>query len=158
MLANYYNDSPYQLIKDMFPEYKWFVWMFKYAPKNVWRDTAIRRDCVLWLGEKLGYNNKDDWYGISMKTIHNNYGIGLLSNYYDDSPYSLIKDVFPEDKWLVWMFKVTPNGMWKDYAIRKRYIEWLGERLGFNNKEDWYGISVQAIYDNYGMGLLKYLQ
>jgi len=153
-LLKRFNDSPYRLIKDVFPDYKWLVWLFNCAPHGIWKDKAIREDYVLWLGKRLGYNNKEDWYNISHKAIHNNYGGALLTHYYNDSPYQLIVDMFPECKWFGWMFKVAPNGMWKDYAIRKEYIEWLGKRLGFNNKEHWYGISVNAINDNCGSGLL----
>ena len=105
-----------------------------------------------YLSYKLGYTKTEHWYGITQKAINDNYGCGLLKNYYKNSPYQLIKDMFPENKWLVWMFKVTPNGMWKDYAIRKDYILWLGKRLGFNSREDWYNISHTAIHNNYGGG------
>ena len=34
-------------------------------------------------------------------------------------------------------------------------MEWLGEKLGYKNKEDWYSTSVQDFEENYGTSLLK---
>lgn len=151
LLSHYYNGSPYQLIKSVFPENEWLVWLFKSAP-NVWKDADIRKNYVLWLGERLGYNTMEDWYGITVKAISDNYGWGILKHF-NGSPYQLIKSVFPEYKWLVWLFKCA--NVWNDVSIRKDYVLWLGKRLGFNNREDWYGISQKAINDNYGCGLLS---
>jgi len=153
-LLGRFNNSPYKLIKDVFPEYKWFVWMFNVTPKGMWENAAIRKQYIEWLGKRLGFNTMEDWYGITTNVINDNYGGGLLGRF-NGSPYKLIKDVFPEYKWLVWMFKHTPNNEWTDSGIRKDYVLWLGEILGYNNNEDWYGISVKAINDNYGCGLLK---
>ena len=138
----------------MFPQYKWLVWMFKGSLKMYGEDSDIRKDYVLWLGKRLGYNTMEEWYGISHDVICDNYGGSLLVSYYNNSAYNLIKDMFPQYKWLVWMFKCAPRDVWKDADIRKEYIEWLGETLGYNNKDDWYGISVKEIRNNYGGGLL----
>jgi len=152
-LLDHFNNSPYKIIEDVFPKHKWLVWLFKPAPRNVWKNADIRENYVLWLGKRLGFNNIEDWYGITVKVLRDNYGGGLL-DHFNNSPYRLIKDVFPDYKWLVWMFKCAPHGIWKDKAIREDYVLWLGKRLGFNNKDDWYGISIKAIVNNYGCGLL----
>ena len=35
-------------------------------------------------------------------------------------------------------------------------MDWLGKELGYTKMEDWYNISVKAIYNNYGCGILHH--
>jgi len=45
-------------------------------------------------------------------------------------------------------------GTWKKKENHIIYANWLGERLGYKNMDDWYKINVKDIRDNYGGGLL----
>ena len=58
----------------------------------------------------------EDWYKIIRNQIYNNYGSGLLSQYYNSSPCLFIKSVFPNYEWIKSKFK-------HNYSIGQ--IEWL---------------------------------
>ena len=47
-----------------------------------------------WLGKKLGYKTKEDWYNITAGQIVSNRGSRLLDNYYHTSPQAFLMDVF----------------------------------------------------------------
>jgi len=32
----------------------------------------------------------------------------------------------------------VPRGFWADKANQKRYLDWLGAKLGISKREDWY--------------------
>ena len=53
-----------------------------------------------------------------------------------------------------WQSGRVPNGFW-DYAEnRRRYMDWLGQRLGFREAADWYRVSRMDFCRNRGGSLL----
>jgi len=60
-----------------------------------------------WLGKKLGYTKKEDWYQISIKEIVDNGGTGLLFHF-DKSPQKLLSAVYGDD-FLPWRFAKVPQ-------------------------------------------------
>ena len=154
LVNNYYNDSPIQFLKSVFPEESWLPWKFPRTSRSTWKDKQIRKDYAIWLGKELNYKNMEDWYKITVKDIYSNYGDGLLVTYYNSSPLQFLKSVFPQERWLPWKFIKTSNSTWKDKQIRKDYAIWLGEILNYKNMEDWYKITQKDIKSNYGCGLL----
>lgn len=73
-----------------------------------------------------------------------NHGLGLLKRY-GDSHINLLMQMFPDYKWLPWRFNNVPINYWRSAENQRKYMDWLGEKLGFNSIEDWYSIS-QAVY------------
>jgi len=84
--------------------------------RGTWEKIDNHKIYARWLGERLGYKNMDDWYQITKKLIYDNYGCGLLSNKYKDSPLMFLKGVFPEYPWVSSKFV-------KNYS--QGQIEWL---------------------------------
>jgi len=37
-----------------------------------------------------------------------------------------------------WLFEKVPQRFWADKANQRRYIDWLGRRLGYTSPQDWY--------------------
>ena len=155
LLGGYYDDSPIQFIRKIFPEYEWLEWKFKTCPRGFWQIIENRKRYMDWLGNKLGYDKQEDWYRITGKQIHDNYGGGLLVGYYYDSPSQLINTMFPEYEWLEWKFKCCSKGFWENIENQKRYMGWLENQLGYIRQEDWYRITQKQFNDNYGCGLLN---
>ena len=106
-----------------------------------------------WLGQELGYSKMEDWYKLTKQLIIKNYG-GRLLDKYNDSPYKLLKDVFPNYDWKFWMFDSTYLGAWNDKKNIVKYMNWLEKKLGYTKMENWFKLTHQLIHDNYGGGLL----
>lgn len=53
-----------------------------------------------------------------------------------------------------WQQGRVPPHFWDDLCNRRRYLEWLGKRLGYKRNEDWYQVHGNDFRDNYGAGLL----
>tara|TARA_Y100000389_G_C17407148_1_gene488718 strand:- start:50 stop:1393 length:1344 start_codon:yes stop_codon:yes gene_type:complete len=154
LLRKYYCDSPIQLLREIFPEYNWLEWKMKSTPNGFWSDIKNRKKYVEWLGNKLGYKSMEDWYNISQKTIIENYGGGLLNNYYSGSHIHLLREVYPEYNWLEWLFSKAPMRTWGNKENHKKYAEWLGNKLGYKSMEDWYNVTYKIFYENNVGGLL----
>ena len=152
-LVHYYNDSPLQILKSVYPEENWLPWKFIHTPKDYWKDKKNQIIYMDWLGLQLGYKTPDDWYKINIKDITNNYGCTLV-HYYNGSPTLLVISVYPEENWLPWKFTLTYTGYWKDKKNHKIYADWLGTQLRYKTPEDWYKINYKDITNNYGGGLL----
>ena len=153
LLSKYYNHSYSQLLTSLYPEYEWLFWKFTVAPNNSWDSKENQLKYMAWLGEQLGYTTMDDWYKVFNNDFHTNYGCGLISKY-NNSPYQLLISVFPEHNWLFWKFGQAPSGSWNSNENQLKYIYWLGETLGYTTMEDWYDITVNDVFYNYGSGLL----
>ena len=121
--------------------------------RGTWKKFENHKIYAEWLGKKLGYTNMDDWYKITMKDFHNNYGHTMMANYYNCSPINFILKVYPDYKWLMWKFNSVLKGYWKNKDNHKIYGDWLFQEQGYTNMEDWYKITKDKISDNYGGGL-----
>ena len=55
----------------------------------------------------------------------------------------------------LWLYGPVPTGFWKDCDNCHRYLDWLGEQLGYTQPEDWYQLSAYAIRSRRGSRLLR---
>ena len=113
---------------------------------GTWKKKENHIIYAIWLGERLGYKNTDDWYQISVKDIKKYYGGGLLISQYSDSPLLFLESVFPDTEWFPWMFEYCPKKYWVDKKNHIIYAKWLGKTLGYKNMDDWYQIKKKKIY------------
>ncbi len=154
-ITTMYRGSPYAVVKAHFPEYPWVEWRFRQVSAAFWDDPRNRRRYLDWLGEKLGFKSPEDWYGIDTKLIKKNYGSSLLTKY-GGSPSAIVMSYMPEYSWQEWRFRKPPDFFWADPRNRRRYLDWLGEELGFNEPEDWYALSNEILLQNHGVGMVRY--
>lgn len=153
-LCRMFNSSPYAVVKAHFPDYEWWEWRFRQVGTGFWQDPKNCRRYLDWLGKQLGFKRFEDWYAIDSRKIKSNYGGGFLSRF-DGRPTAAVMSCMPEYEWREWMFSEVPTGFWQDPNNRRRYLEWLGKKLGFKKHEDWYRLGSDDLRANYGYGLLK---
>ena len=127
-LCHIYNNSPYQLLKSMYPEYEWLFWKFTPAPQNSWKSKENQLKYMNRLSNTLGYTTIEDWYKITVDDFRINFGGAFIMNKYNGSPYQLLSSIYPNFEW-------DRTKFMKQYS--KQQIEWL------NFLQKYYGISVQ---------------
>ena len=138
------------------PEGGWLPWGFSRVSDGFWDIEENQKKYMKWLGEKLGYTEAEDWYGLTHKLIHENAGGGLLQKFNGSvSEMVMALAEAPEGGWKPWEFSQVPMGFWDDKENQKKYMKWLGEKLGFRKPEDWYGLTHKLIHENGGGGLLQ---
>lgn len=152
LLSKFYSNSPLEILKKIYPQFKWLGWKFSSAPNNFWDNIENVKEYGYWLGKELGYTKLDDWYKINTIVIKNMYGGGILTYY---KLIDFIRIVFPYTEWFEWKFDMTSNGFWKNTENHKKYLHWLGNKLGYSFPNDWYKINKYIIEENYGSGLLS---
>jgi hypothetical protein len=54
----------------------------------------------------------------------------------------------------VWLDGPVPAGYWQTLTNRRRYLRWLGDKLGYRKLEDWYKITTSDLKRNHGSGVL----
>lgn len=135
------------------PDYPWKEWLFSSTPKGFWKQRKNRRRYMTWLGEQLGYRRPDDWYSVTGNSFYTHAGIQFLK-FYNSSPIAAVKEFFPRRRWNEWMFSRVPVAYWRNRANRRRYLQWLGRRLGFRKPADWGRLRERDLSENYGGGLL----
>ena len=53
---------------------------------------------------------------------------------------ALVQVAYPEHTWLPWLFvhdHRLRRRLWGDHAIQRRFLDFLGERLGYSQPDDW---------------------
>ena len=152
LLVHYYNNSPIQFVKEMFPDYEWKPYKFS-APKGYWDKIENQQEYANDLGKHLEYTKMEHWYDITAEKIIHYYGIGLLHRY-NNSPLQILQKVFPDYEWKAYKFNSAPSRYWNEIKNHKDFANDLGKHLGYTNMEHWYKIILQQIQDYYGGGLL----
>jgi hypothetical protein len=153
-LIRKYNGTSIDLLQSVFPEHAWNFWMFKNATKGLWSNLDNQRLYMAWLGERLGYERMGDWYRVTNKDFLRHSGDSLLRAY-GSSPSTVLENIFPDYSWLPWKFPQGKRGLWDTVESHKKYMDWLGEKLGYTCNEDWYQVTRADFENNYGCTLLQ---
>lgn len=157
-LLKYYQDSPSVVVMDYFSEYDWKEWLFVKTPQNFWENQENHRRYMQWLGDMLGFKKPEDWYKITYKDFLSHKGGGLLQSYYQNSPTVAVREHLPEYEWKEWFFDNVPLNFWNKPQNRRRYMQWLEDKLGYKTPEDWYRITQKDFHRNKGNRFLAYYQ
>ena len=158
VLALYWGSSAVAAVKEYLFLNDWKEWLFGVCPKAFWKDRSNHRRYMQWLGGRLGFREPEDWYQVTNKDFADNKGGALLVLYYDSTVSAAVMDYLPDYDWKEWMFSKTPKGFWDKKKNRRRYLKWLGERLGLKKPDDWYSVTGKDFYANYGNQLMKRYQ
>lgn len=145
------------LLKAHFPSFEWLEWRFQKVPPKFWRNPENRRRYLRWLGKRLGYKRRQDWYAVTGNDFKQNNGGALLASYYAGSYQQAVRELFDQYEWNDWQFSRTPDGFWDSQANRKRYLDWLGAHVGFKSVEDWHNLTWEILADHNGLGLLDHV-
>lgn len=156
-LLRLYGDALLPLLQDYQPEYPWVEWRFQQVPKGFWERRTNRRRYLDWLGQQLGFQQPEDWYRLTTQQLGRWYGERLRIRF-RSSVSAIMHDYLPQYPWLEWRFPQTPKGFWDRRANRRRYLDWLGQQLGFQRPEDWYQLSTVHLGRWHGRTLLKKYQ
>lgn len=107
-----------------------------------WTQMANQRAFMDELGRKLGYQRGDlsAWYQVTVDQFRQFDGAGLLSRY-KDSPYDLLRAVYPDYDFFPWKFKVSPTLKWQDETEVQRLLKYLSAEYGLKSIEDWRRLS-----------------
>ena len=68
---------------------------------------------------------------------------------------SLLSKVYPDHKWLPWLFKHVPSNWWESMENRLQYLEWLKQKLNYTTLEDWYKVTYEDFMNNKGCTILR---
>src|SRR4051812_38687273 len=74
---------------------KWDITKFNHLPKGYWDDISNQQQFMNELGKRLHLSSLDDWYKVTGTVIQKQGGSYLLSKY-EDSPYKLLKSIYPQ--------------------------------------------------------------
>jgi len=139
---------------------------------------ANQRHFVDWLGRRLGYSTLEDWYlsflfffllsGVDINCVydrykvtkedfHANYGGGLLSKKYKNSPYALLASLIPSTStspstsFFPWKFNTITRNYFDKKENRKQYLDWLKETVGAKALSE---LKISHFQSNGGLSLL----
>ena len=130
------------------------VWLEGTVPRGYWDRVEHRRLYVRWLGEKLGFRKREDWYRITTNDFKQNQGNGILRLHWNSSAIGAVKECFPEYDWKDWLFRITPRRFWQNPENHRQYMKWLGQELGIRRPSGWYSVTNQDFRDNKGGAFL----
>jgi hypothetical protein len=129
-LLKAHHASPSLILSFTYPQHSWAPYRFKSLPKwFTWQTQEDRRGYMEWLGKELGYSKMENWYDIDIYSFQTHHGITLLAKY-ANSPPAAVMGIFTDHKWERFLFN-TPNHFYHSPQNQLGYMEWLGERLGF---------------------------
>jgi hypothetical protein len=121
-LLSKYNNSPFQVVSSLYPEYDFKFWLFRHV--KMWGLISNQKEYMEWLFKIKGFNAIDDWYKITTEDFRKHKGTGLTA-YYNDSPFLLLKTLYPEFPWIRHKFKCHHSQVslqWIRYEEKKHKI------------------------------------
>jgi hypothetical protein len=149
LINDYYNNSIYEALSSIYPEFVWNQQLFLNAPKKLWTDWNQRRKLFDELSERFGIEASEQWYQLTGAEIAHYGAQTLLIGYYNGSLCTALKNVYPEYEWDALQFKKAPHGLWKTPQQCREFMDRISDQLNITKQEDWYRLSGEVI-DAYG--------
>jgi hypothetical protein len=114
------------------------------TPKGIWEDISNQKWYIEWLLKEIGYNFPNDLCRLDKWHFRDNYGMGMLTKYYNCSVSRCLKDLYPEhsDKLKWFMFRRKPTNSFKDITVEKliEAMKYLREISGWAREDDFYEV------------------
>lgn len=93
----------------------------------------------------------EPWYGVTPDMVDRaleskQSGLSIVLRNFDGSIVTALLRLYPDYSWEPWRFQVggVPSGYWKTKENRRRFFDWLANKLGFKSKEDFYKVNELA--------------
>eukprot|EP01114_Cavostelium_apophysatum_P005321 TRINITY_DN1615_c1_g1_i1.p2 TRINITY_DN1615_c1_g1~~TRINITY_DN1615_c1_g1_i1.p2 ORF type:complete len:559 (-),score=129.89 TRINITY_DN1615_c1_g1_i1:334-2010(-) len=106
-----------------------------------YRNPENRKKFFDELARTLGIRQWQDWYKISRTKVLEHKGTAVLKYYPKHSLINALVAIYPERNWEVWRFVESPKNYWDDETNGRKFLEYLAEKLGIRNFDDWFTIS-----------------
>lgn len=132
-----------------------FPWVRGRVPNSYWSRRVNRVRYMVWLGNRLRFTRKTDWYGLTRQHFLDHCGGGLLATAFNHSPLAALRDYAPRYDWKPWLLTKTPQRYWADPENRRIYMRWLGQQLGYKKPSDWYALRKHHFVTHHGEGMLS---
>ncbi len=153
LLTNHYRGSILAALREWRPDHDWKPWLFPKVPHGFWQEAENRRSYMDWLGGVLQIKREEDWYQVPFETFAENGGATLIQKFYRGSILAAVCECRPNHDWKPWLFPKVPHGFWSQPENRRRYLEWLADRLQFRAVTDWHRLTQQDLDTTGGAGL-----
>jgi predicted FMN-binding regulatory protein PaiB len=148
LLHNYYNNSPYEAVKEAFPERNSKPWEMAQTPHGFYEEKENRIAAVKWLVEKLKKDPRD----LTQCDFSSNRLVGLLTDHYNNSPYEAVKEAYPELNIKPWEMIQTPHGFYEKKENRIAAVKWLVDKLNKDPRD----LTQKDFHKNRLRGVLPY--
>lgn len=130
------------------------------TPKGTWEDLDTQKFYIEWLMKEKGYTFPDDLHKLVKKDFGENYGMGMLTKYYDCCIHRCLISLFPEhsDKleWFMFPRKPTNSFVKADTLELIRAFKWYRERIGWTTPQDFYDLSRQDFAEYGIIGFIRH--
>lgn len=110
VLSNHGN--LFNALQKSYPEYQWFPWPFLHTAHNMWNNTENHRKCIDWLADKFGIERPEQWYGVTIQSVKESGGGGLIAQH-EGSLIKALISVYPEFEWnTLWRLSEGQGYIW----------------------------------------------
>lgn len=140
-----YNQSPYNAIKELYPDIK--PWELKRVPRNFW-NKETRIEALKWLfNDKLKWDKDDIKINVTSQ-VFKQYGLySMLHSAYNGTVYNAVREIYPDIKpWELKSINIPSN-----YWDNNNQLEWLfNEELKWDENDIKEKMTIQ-VFKKYGM-------
>ena len=149
LLAHYHNNY-YELLTSLYPNYP-FDFQTK-KQKGYWKSLDNQRLFMTSLFHTLKLTKLDDWKTVSLVTIRQHGGRGILAQH-NDNLFDLLLYIYPSHPWL--FKRKKSNGFWTQFDHSRDFLISLYEKFRFQSLDEFTKVNKKCIVENGGKYLLS---
>jgi hypothetical protein len=147
--------STNRTLESVYPEYEWHPWKFVHTPQKFWKDPANHKRYFDWLETELGIRDKNEWYQRGLNEVESRHGSYLLHHFYHSNLSIALMNIYPEFGWKPWLFSSVCDGYWNKRSNVMKFMDWIGEKLGVKELDDWYKVTYRQVQQLGGYHLMS---
>jgi hypothetical protein len=149
-----YDNSILEILSSIYPEVGTIV-RYCEADRDYWNRVENRMEYLQWIAESFGIKFLEDWYEITAERIRKMGGKQLM-DIHSNSIHKLLQSTCFEVEWQPWRFVQTNFGRWGTMENQRKFLDWLGSKIGIQEPSQWYEVSGEEIIARGGIHLLNH--
>ncbi len=149
-----YSTTIFDLLKEAYPKFKWKFWLFHKVGANLWKSKKNQKKFLDWVLKEESMSVHDDSiYKLTFKIINKHKQGATLQKLYGTNTDFIMEHYPSLDRF---KFQQKGSGFWKKKKNQKAFLIYLGKKLRFKKKNDWYGLIAKDVILFGGRTLLDY--
>ena len=148
-----YSTTILDLLKEAYPKFKWKFWLFHKVGVSLWQNRKNQKEFLDWVLKEESLSVHDDSiYKLTFKILKKYKAVTLQTLYGTNTDFLMAHYPFLDR----FKFQQKGSGFWKKKKNQRAFLIYLGKKLGFKKKNDWYGLIAKDIILFGGRTLLDY--
>ena len=157
-ILSHYHNHFHKLLSSIYPNHPFKFSSFPSSSRTYFKENENQLEYLEDLFHKLSLTSLEDWKKISVRTLIDHKGKGLISTLYHNDMKLLLTSLYPHYPWSFppSSSKTDSNKYFSSIDHQREFMDQLYSKLNLSSFDDWIDVTRNKMIENGGKSLVNY--